>query len=574
MICPVQEIVSKSGGNVHRRLSRLLCSFAASLLCTLAHAAVAPFTLQVLDDSAVSAAQVLSGAFDTQFKPYRDDDKQRRTTPFWLKVSAREAFASDGVPVLIVHKGRHLDLLLFAEQGGQFTPLAEATQIPQFRAAHDVVFVMPQGWPSGETLYARIAPRDTGSQRVEFSAATLERTLAIGKSHARMIAIAFGALTTMALAVLLAWFVLSDRMFIHYALLIATQALYVVYFSGQGFDWPVFSLALPLSSYMWNVPAALSGAIASLFVREIADLKLFSPRVHKIFGWLAVVFVLLAVANVAEEIGLGGIVAAIGNLVFVGAAIFTLVVAFLAWRRGNNAAGWFLVAWGLLEVCTIVTAVSFLFMDAEQADNLLFFGLPLSMVVAAILLALGIADRLREQRRALTEAQRHAQVDPLTGVLNRRSLLERLAAASLRAQNGGLSVALLFIDLDHFKKINDTYGHLAGDLCLKAIVAPIQAELRQTDVVGRYGGEEFVVILSSADEAAAHPIAERIRNRVAEISVEGFGKPIRLTCSIGVAASDTLGVWGEHLIAHADHAAYAAKKFGRNRVELAPPRAA
>jgi diguanylate cyclase (GGDEF)-like protein len=186
-----------------------------------------------------------------------------------------------------------------------------------------------------------------------------------------------------------------------------------------------------------------------------------------------------------------------------------------------------------------------------------------------VLIALGVADRLRDQRIALSDAERRAQTDPLTGVLNRRSLVERLEAACLRARARGLPIALLFIDLDFFKEINDSYGHQAGDACLRAIIDPIHAELRQSDVIGRYGGEEFVVILSSADISAAEPIAERIRNRVADVRVEGFGAPIRLTCSIGVATSDTLGVWGEHLIARADAAVYDAKRSGRNRVQIA-----
>ena len=191
------------------------------------------------------------------------------------------------------------------------------------------------------------------------------------------------------------------------------------------------------------------------------------------------------------------------------------------------------------------------------------------MVVAAVFVALGVADRLREQRLALTDAERRAQSDPLTGVLNRRSLLERLDAACLRAQARGLPISLLFIDLDHFKSINDTWGHQAGDACLLAVIRPIQAELRQSDVIGRYGGEEFVVILSSADSAAAQAIAARILQRVADLRVEGFGAPIRLTCSIGVASSETLGVWGDQLVSRADAAVYAAKHSGRNQVRVA-----
>jgi len=366
--------------------------------------------------------------------------------------------------------------------------------------------------------------------------------------------------------------VLSDRLLLLYATLFALQAVYVAYLSGEGFEWPVLSLALPVIGYSWNIAAAFSGAVACLFVREIAELQRFSPRVYTVFGWFAVAFVVLAFANFLDIVGLGGIVVAIGNLVFVVSAVTTLVVAFLAWRRDNRAAGWFLVAWGLLETLTIATALHLLVSrEGGESALLLYYGLPASMVAAAVLIALGVADRLRDQREALTDAERRAQSDALTGVLNRRSLLERLDSACLRARARGLPIALLFIDLDHFKQINDSYGHPAGDACLKAIIPPIQSELRQSDLIGRYGGEEFVVILSSADAAAAQPIAERIRQRVAEISVPGFGAPIHVTCSIGIATSDTLGVWGEHLIARADEAVYAAKRSGRNCVQIAMP---
>ena len=260
------------------------------------------------------------------------------------------------------------------------------------------------------------------------------------------------------------------------------------------------------------------------------------------------------------------VITAAGNLIFLGTAAYTLVVSFLAWLRGSRPAGWFLIAWGLLEVMTIWTAAKSI---VGAAEPLLLYGLPLSMVAASILVALGIADRMREQRVALSDAERRAQTDPLTGVFNRRSLIERLHAACDRAQTRGLPVALLFIDLDHFKSINDTRGHLAGDACLRAVIGPIQKELRMSDVIGRYGGEEFVVILSSADAHAAQTIAQRIRERVEGLEIEGFGAPIRFTCSIGVAASDSLNVWGEELVASADAAVYVAKGAGRNQVHVA-----
>jgi len=495
-----------------------------------------------------------------------------RASDYWLRITLPEAFQPRDVPTVNVRKGRNMNVEMFVVDHGQPVALRFAMHVPGFVGAQDAIYILPAGLHAGQPVYVHATANSPGPTGMRFVTSTLPETMTVSADHARMIALSFGALMAMSVAALLIWFVLSDRLLLLYATLFALQALYVAYLSGQGFEWPVLSLALPAIGYTWNIAAAFSGAVACLFVREIAELQRFSPRVYALFGWFALTFVVLAFANFADVVGLGGIVAAIGNIVFAVSAVTTLVVAFLAWRRNNRAAGWFLVAWGLLEALTFVTAVHLLFSrDDGESATLLYYGLPASMVAAAVLIALGVADRLRDQRLALTDAERRAQSDALTGVLNRRSLLERLDSACLRARARGLPIALLFIDLDHFKQINDSHGHPAGDACLKAIIGPIQAELRQSDVIGRYGGEEFVVILSSADAAAAQPIAERIRQRVADSSVPGFGAPIHLTCSIGIATSDMLGVWGEHLIARADEAVYAAKRCGRNCVQIAAP---
>ena len=543
-------------------------------LSTAASAAGAAFDVKRLapDAAQPSATEIVSGALDDRFLPRDAMSSWPHATDYWLRVTLPEAFQPRDVPTVNVRKGRNMDVEMFVIDHGQPVALRLATHVPGFVGAQDAIYILPAGLQAGQPVYVHATANSPGPTGMRFSTSTLPQTLTLAQEHARMIALSFGALIAMSLAALLIWFVLSDRLLLLYATLFALQALYVAYLSGQGFEWPVLSLALPAIGYTWNVAAAFSGAVACLFVREIAELQRFSPRVYALFGWFAITFVVLAFANFADVVGLGEIVVALGNIVFVVSAVTTLVVAFLAWRRNNRAAGWFLVAWGLLEALTIATALNLLFSrDEGESATLLYYGLPASMVAAAVLIALGVADRLRDQRLALTDAERRAQSDALTGVLNRRSLLERLDSACLRARARGLPIALLFIDLDHFKQINDTYGHPAGDACLKAIIGPIQAELRQSDVIGRYGGEEFVVILSSADAAAAQPIAERIRQRVADISVPGFGAPIRLTCSIGIATSDMLGVWGEHLIARADEAVYAAKRCGRNCVQIAAP---
>ena len=567
-----------------------VAGFFALLLPAAAGAADPTFDIQVLNAAVANptVGAVTSGALDDEFAPLASVKPPGPRGSFWLKINPAnhaapaetQAVDPSGAPVsairvVVMHAGRQTQAELYAAHLGAAVSLPRAAQLPGFRGTSDTVFAVSEDLDAGQSLYARVTVASSDGEPLRFSSAALDRTLARGAEHARMIALVFGALMSMALAALLIWFVLADRLFILYATLFFLQALYVAYLSGQGFEWPWLSFAQPLKSFAWNVPAGLSGAIACLFTREIADLKHFSPRIYTVFGWLAAAFVAITIANLAKLLGFGMWVTALGNLMFIGTSVFTLVVAFLAWRGGNRAAGWFMIAWALLEGFTITAAVQFLFTASVDASPFLYYyGQPLSMAAAAVLIALGVADRLRAQRLALTEAERRAQTDSLTGVLNRRSLIERLDAACLRARARGLPIALLFIDLDHFKQINDSFGHQAGDACLRAIIDPIHAELRQSDVIGRYGGEEFVVILSSADAAAANPIAQRILERVAGVTVEGFGDPIRLTCSIGIAASDTLGVWGERLIAHADAAVYVAKRLGRNQVQMAEPLAA
>ena len=565
-------------GAVRGLFAACILGWIGNLIPAGAIAADAPYEIRMLDAAVVNptVAEVANGSFDEKFETLAVS-KLRGHGVVWLKLTlaGRSGAPPSGIPVVVMHAVRQIQAEVYAVRRGTVVSLPQAAQLPGFRGTQNTVFTYVDGLDITQPIYARVRVAGNEFDAVNFSDSTLDRTLARGAEHARMIAFVFGALIAVALSALLIWFVLKDSLFILYATLFFLQALYIAYLSGQGFDWPWLSFAQPLTSFAWNVPVSLSGAVACLFTREIADLKHFSPRIYAVFGWFAWAFVAVTFANLAKLVGFGIWVTASGNLLFIATSIFTLVVSFLAWRRGNRAAGWFLIAWGLLEGFTITAAVRFLSIASVDSSPLLYYyGLPLSMVAAAVLIALGVADRLRAQRLALSDAERRAQTDPLTGVLNRRSLIERLEAACLRARARGLPIALLFIDLDHFKQINDSFGHQAGDACLRAIIDPIHAELRQSDVIGRYGGEEFVVILSSADAAAAHPIAQRILERVAGVRVDGFGNPIRMTCSIGIAASDTLGVWGEHLIAQADAAVYVAKRRGRNQVQMAAPLAA
>lgn len=174
--------------------------------------------------------------------------------------------------------------------------------------------------------------------------------------------------------------------------------------------------------------------------------------------------------------------------------------------------------------------------------------------------------RILEQNR---ELERLASIDPLTGVCNRRCFMESGQREFSRARRYGQQLCLMQMDLDHFKQVNDTYGHAAGDEVLRVFAANCRQGLREHDLLGRLGGEEFAVVLPATDLDGACQVAERFREIVAEIKLFVDEKLIRFTVSIGVAQSTPEDRDVEALLRRADEALYLAKNGGRNRVVVA-----
>lgn len=164
------------------------------------------------------------------------------------------------------------------------------------------------------------------------------------------------------------------------------------------------------------------------------------------------------------------------------------------------------------------------------------------------------------------ELERLACTDPLTGAANRRAFMDRADAELARSRRSGAPMALLLMDLDHFKAINDQYGHQGGDRVLKAVVEQIQQVLRPSDLLGRVGGEEFMVLLPAIDQEAAVTVANRILELVAELRVASDMGPIPVTVSVGAAVFPGDGANMELLFKLADQRLYAAKEQGRNQV--------
>jgi len=182
---------------------------------------------------------------------------------------------------------------------------------------------------------------------------------------------------------------------------------------------------------------------------------------------------------------------------------------------------------------------------------------------------LRVGERMLEIQRELITAREELRLqatqDALTGMLNRRLVLDILERELTRGQRLELPLAVLMIDIDHFKAVNDAYGHQAGDAVLKEVAARVSTTVRPYDSVGRYGGEEFLVILPGCDEPRAQIVAERLCCVVSREVVHTSAAEISVTLSLGLALS-AQGETSERLVHAADRALYEAKRNGRNRV--------
>jgi diguanylate cyclase (GGDEF)-like protein len=222
-------------------------------------------------------------------------------------------------------------------------------------------------------------------------------------------------------------------------------------------------------------------------------------------------------------------------------------------------------------------SVSFDVTDIENALNLnryilLFLGISVTLLLLGLVYFF-IFRLMRRLTRAQEKIQLMLTTDELTGLHNRRHFFERLEEELPRAKRYGHDTSCIMLDIDHFKKVNDTYGHLTGDMVLVTLARLLKTGFRETDVVARYGGEEILILLPETDVEHARVVAEKIRAMVEEQEMtDDEGRTIQITASLGVAGLSPERLESvvdpDSLIKCADEALYRAKEGGRNRVEV------
>ncbi|WP_165421953.1 sensor domain-containing diguanylate cyclase [Pseudoxanthomonas winnipegensis] len=364
---------------------------------------------------------------------------------------------------------------------------------------------------------------------------------------------------SLVLSCLLTFIATRERAFLSAAIGAVTFALWIALLSGL---WTYPRPWLPLDEPLaLRLIAALPTAMIGLALRTLRGSGMRSPRLYRLAGWVSATFLLLsAVVLVLPEAALRTIWL-LDGIGFVALCVVLAARGVLALVHRRPGGAIMLACLAPLVLAMGLELFAPALLALWEVETLMVTGVWLGLTAS-----MALTLRLRQQR---DQMRLLAQTDALTGLPNRGAALERLAQARAGAQQEGRLLTVCFLDIDHFKDINDRYGHDVGDRVLERVAATLRAVFRGQDYVARMGGEEFLVMLPDAEPSHALRRIDALREPLDAIA-QDLGLPgLRVTLSTGITGllpqdRDTRG-----LLQRADAAMYAAKRAGRDRATLA-----
>ncbi len=490
----------------------------------------------------------------------------------------------DLIDIHLVHDGR----VLQSHQTGDNFPFHN-------RPFASRNFVVPLRLPKhGLSIYIRI--QSASSLQVPLILWEEDAFLRQQANNDSLQGLYFGGIFTLVIYNLLIFFSLRDRSYLYYVGFVASAPLFFLALKGSGFRyiWP----DLP----SWNnhaVPVFLSCLVifGALFTRNFLELKKISRAID--YAIQAFAFIGGAVLLMSFYLSYKTSIILLAVTV-IAACMADMAAGLYAWHRRVASARFYVLAWSAFLLGSMVFSFSKLNIIPFNmfTENVVQVG----SILEAILLSFAMADRINFERRERFKAQAEnlaiqiranetlemrvkertqelielnqrlqelSYTDPLTRLYNRRYLEEAAAKEWQRCLRKATDISVLMLDIDHFKQVNDRFGHDIGDHCLQEVAKRLHELLRPTDIAARYGGEEFCVILPETKSADAMHVAERIRLAIASMSLRTEKGALTVTVSIGISSATPNNSMLLHkLFTEADAALYAAKSAGRNRVIL------
>lgn len=373
-----------------------------------------------------------------------------------------------------------------------------------------------------------------------------------------------GAALVVVLLNLLLFFTIRERIYIYYALYVFTFTIIAMTIEG------VFEYIFPGSFYSLHFLVAISLGLLILFSREILQTSKFSPKIDKVLIFFAIVIFILAPLIYIDPVKW---LIPYNNLLPI-PPLLILFSAITTRKNNTKEAAYYLIFMSFYVIGLFTYAV--LILGLVPYTNFTRYVYIVSSFFEITLFSLVLANRFNTTRKEkyiiegnLKKAQEFANHDTLTKLYNRHYLHSYLSVCFHRAKREQEEVSVIMLDIDHFKSVNDTYGHNVGDIVLKNIASVFINTTRKSDVVSRYGGEEFVIILANTKLEDAQILAEKIRSNVENMkSKYQENKELSITISLGISLLKEEDTSMQTVINRADKALYNSKSSGRNRVSV------
>lgn len=354
---------------------------------------------------------------------------------------------------------------------------------------------------------------------------------------------------------------LRGSQYLLYAVYLGMFVLMNIAYTGHGFAW---LWPDSVNWQQWSNPILmfLFGVSGLLFANRFLNLQLHFPRIRKaVIGFCATFGILLGAAILAGSQTVALLASFSFAFLFSGLMLFLGVISV---RAGQKPAKYFLIAALAAMVGAMLTTLST--WGFIPHNTWTFRAVEIGMLADATLLALALAYQLRMGQEERIVAERLAQQDPLTGLNNRRAFYDKTSPLWSQAIRHAHPSAVMLLDLDLFKEINDAHGHAHGDDVLKALANILKQAIRQGDILARWGGEEFIVFLPETSKQEAMALAERLRAAIAGMRIPHETGDTAVTASFGIAQLESRHITLDALIAAADECLYQSKQNGRNRV--------
>jgi len=498
------------------------------------------------------------------FTPLKGDVLNRGigSTAQWITFTVNNDGA-DSVRRLVTVENPWLDLIDFyvvreqedtvhQQTGDQFTFETRPVEHRFFVFEHDYQ-------PGLSQVFIRLATAEPMMVPIFFS--TEQQAAKHELNNGYTYGLLYGVVAALLLYNLILYLNLRLQRYFYYVIYLALFLLTNISYTGHGYMllWPDSPLFQRWSNVIFLTIYCISGLVFSL---SFLHTKMLFPRIYKFVTTSCVT--IFAAAIVLIFLDMQGKAIGLGILFVTFFTSTTLMLAIISLRTGRREITYFLLASIASMAGASITAMTP--WGILPYNDLTFRATEIGIVIDVILLSIALAEQFRIAQDGKLNAEKLSRIDPLTAIYNRRAFTETASSIWHGAKRHDTPLSVMLLDLDHFKNINDTYGHMHGDKVLIQTAETIQELVRDSDIVARWGGEEFIILLPETNIKQATILAERVRQKIETLPITFNSTELFFTTSIGVAENtvDTPSI--EAVIDQADKYLYQAKHTGRNKV--------